>query len=206
MKYSRRSSWTMKNREILYLTLMTVFAVLFLITFFSYKSLKKSYDEMSSELKAYDMFLSGDLEGFLKYVKGKNLRLSKEIDFYLDRFAQLELSAGLSEMESGNYGEALEHFQKVLGMSSISKTTRFRAIMFTGKAFYNLRKYDKAYEYLRVFLEDARDFHGRGEGLVELAKTCIKLGKYDDLNAIKRELRFDKVNLKRIMDLESEME
>ena len=195
----------MKNRELVYLILMTTFAVLFLISFAGYRDLKEREERLESEIKAYELLMGGNIEAFMKLVEEKDLDFSKELKFYLEKFAQLELFRGETEMEMGNYGEALEHFSRVLSMNNIPKSIEYRARIFKGRALYELKRYEQAYRELVVFLNDAEDFRGRGEGLVELAKVCIKLGRYEDLGKIKKELRSDERNLKRLMDLESEM-
>ncbi len=193
----------MRNKELLYLITMTIFAGLFLLSFKLYVDEKSRRSSLEREVKAYEDFISGDYESFLKRIDGT--KISKKMGYYLEKFAQMELSKGMIELENSNYGSALEHFRKVLAMD-VPESFKLRAKLLIGKTYNAMGKYEKAYEILRVFLEDARDFHGRGEGLVELAKSCVKLGKFDDIEEIKKELRSDSSNLKRVMKLEDEME
>ncbi len=196
----------MKSKELLYLTLLTIFAALFLFTFVSYRFSRERCENLSKEIKAYELFVSGDMDGFMEYVKKMGLPLSKELGFYLERFAQLELSMGTNEFENGNYGRALEHFRKVIDLDGIPETIELKARMMAGRSLYKLGRYDEAYDVLEVFLEDAKGFRLRNEGLVDLARVCVKLRRYDELESIKKELKYDEENLKKLMELESEAE
>ncbi|PLV60286.1 hypothetical protein [Thermotoga sp. KOL6] len=105
------------KKDIFYVAILTIFAVLFIFTYFSYRSLEKKYEHAKEILKAYELYIFSDYESFANYVEKEGLEIDG-IDMLKDKKARSLLAQAKDLYKLANYGEALVLFEKAMNLSS----------------------------------------------------------------------------------------
>jgi len=109
------------KKEVFYLVVLTLFAFLTLVQYFSYRDLKTKNEVLNKTLKAYEFYIFSDYDKFEEYVKKESLRIPN-IDLLKERKAQSLFVEGQELFKMANYGEALARFREVLKISSDQRT------------------------------------------------------------------------------------
>ncbi|KAF2960467.1 MULTISPECIES: hypothetical protein [unclassified Thermotoga] len=104
------------KRDVFYVIILTVFAVLFMLTYFSYRDLAVKLTRMEKTLKAYELYIFSDYENFEDYVKKEGLKI-EGMELLKEKKARSLIAEGKNLFETANYGEALVFFEKALNLS-----------------------------------------------------------------------------------------
>lgn len=103
------------KRDRVFLVLLTIFAVLFLLSFQAYRSTRQWQERYRKIIRGYELYVLGNYDEFSKYVEEHKLKelayLSNSIKE--QRFQQFYLSA-VKEFNLGNFASAVELFRKAL--------------------------------------------------------------------------------------------
>lgn len=96
-----------------FMLLVTVFAALFLLSFFYSRMLRNEVHLLKKMVKAYELYVNGS-EDFEKFVKENNL---KDLNWLADRFSYAEARRRLDEAKKsyqvGNYGDAIAYLSEL---------------------------------------------------------------------------------------------
>lgn len=118
------------KRERIFLVLLSIFAVLFLVSFQAYRSVKQSQERYQKIIKGYELYVLGKYDEFSKYVEQYRL---KELSYLSgsikeQKFQQYYLSA-MRDFNLGNFASAVELFRKTLQQID-AKDTRYSEILY----------------------------------------------------------------------------
>ena len=133
-----------------YLSMMTVFAILFLISYFLYATTKKDLNECRLKETAYRALIDGDFDKFKSLMKDLP---EHELDYYSSKFFNIELSLALEEKNSGNFGKALDILEKSLKVAN-TKSQVSKALILKSEILMKMERYDDVVRELRVFVKD----------------------------------------------------
>lgn len=118
------------KRDRIFLVLLSIFAVLFLVSFQAYRSTKQSQERYSKIVKGYELYALGKYDEFSKYIEQHKLTelsyLSNSIKE--QKFQQFYLSA-IKEFNLGNFASAVELFRKALQQID-TKDTRYNELLY----------------------------------------------------------------------------
>lgn len=155
-----------------YLWMMTIFSILFLVSFFLYETTRSDLKRCRAKETAYKSLIDGDFEKFKSLMKD----LSKpELDYYSSKFFDLEISLAVEEKNSGNFGRALELVEKAFGIAS-TKSQISRALVLKGELLMKMERYDDVMKDLEIFLKD-KTLPDRERALEILKEAAEKAGK-----------------------------
>ncbi|WP_052465397.1 tetratricopeptide repeat protein [Thermotoga profunda] len=103
------------KRDKFFLVLMSVFALLFLITFQAYRWTKQSQERYQKIVKAYELYCYGKYDEFSKYVDQYKLKELSYLNVTIkeQRFQQFYMAA-VKDFNLGNFASAVEFFKKAL--------------------------------------------------------------------------------------------
>ncbi len=155
-----------------YLSMMTVFAFLFLVSYFLYEATRSDLKECRTKEIAYKALIDGDFEKFKNLMKDIP---KHELDYYSSKFFDLELSLAIEERNSGNFGKALELVEKASEIIS-TKSQLSRALILKGELLMKMERYDDVVRTLSVFLKD-KTIPDRERALEILKEAAEKAGK-----------------------------
>ena len=188
----------MNKHHLISLIIMSIFAALFLISFTAYRTVKNHLFVCETELRAMKPLVKGDIPTFQNLMK----KLGKESDmsFYIDEFVKMEINRGRIEMENENFGRAYEHFLNAYEMAQ-KIPLKLRAAYFCGKALNRSEEFEKAFQFLRVFLEE-KGYGFSKDALIELAIAAKNLKESKTLTEIEKLLQNDPVYYKKLEEVE----
>ncbi|RKX55719.1 MAG: hypothetical protein DRP24_04505, partial [Thermotoga sp.] len=97
-------------RNFLFLLLLTIFSLLFLITFHMYRSKVLEIENLKEKVKAYEIYIFGDFDEFTRYIEKNGVEIP-----YLEnlkrRKAKEIVSDGIYQMRMANYSTAIAKFK-----------------------------------------------------------------------------------------------
>ncbi len=157
-----------------YLAMMTVFAFLFLISYFLYETTKSDLKDCRTREIAYKALIDGDFEKFRSLMKD----LPKhELDYYSSKFFDLELSLAIEERNSGNFGRALNLVKEASKLIS-TKSQLSRVLILKGELLMKMGRYDEVVKDLDTFLKD-KTIPDRERALEILKEAAERAGRKD---------------------------
>ncbi len=170
--------------KVFYLSMMTIFAVLFLVSYLLYGVAKNDLKECRAKEMAYKALIDGDFEKFKSLMKD----LPKhELEYYSSKFFDLEISLAVEEKNSGNFGKALEILEKSLKVVS-TKSQLSRALLLKGEILLKMGRYDELLKDLSVFLKD-KTLPDREKALELLKEAAEKIGREDIVREVEEHLK-----------------
>jgi len=114
-------------RNFLFLLLLTIFSLLFLITFHMYRSKVLEIENLKEKVKAYEIYIFRDFDEFTRYIEKNGVEIP-----YLEnlkrRKAKEIVSDGIYQMRMANYSTAIAKFKKaleLLGDDPLRKTVEY---------------------------------------------------------------------------------
>jgi len=167
-----------------YLSMMTIFAVLFLVAYLLYGVTKNDLKECRTKEMAYKALIDGDFEKFKSLMKDLP---EHELGYYSSKFFDLEISLAVEEKNSGNYGKALEILEKSIKVVS-TKSQLSRALLLKGEILLKMERYDEVIKELSVFLKD-ETLPDREKAFEILKKAAEKIGRKDITREIEEHLK-----------------
>ncbi|MCD6450572.1 MAG: hypothetical protein J7L34_08730 [Thermotogaceae bacterium] len=187
----------MKNCRF-FLTVMTIFAVLFVVTFIFYRSTLRENAILRNEIRAFKYLYEGDIEKFIQNLKKINAK-DVDINFYIKNAVKFQVSKAESEIEKRNYDVAYKILLNVYDYSQ-DEEQRYYIAYLLGKVLNKKEEYDEAYNFLEIFLSGK--FYGFSkDALVELAVSAKKLGRTEDLKVIEEYFKKDPVYYKKFQEV-----
>ncbi len=180
----------MKKIILFILITMTIFALLFVVSFISYRNTLKELGDAKRKYGILKDLVNGDIVS-LREKLSKLGKTDTEIDYYINLFSKLEYEKGRIEYENKNYTLALEHFKNTYELSKDPRL-RMMAIYYMGKTLNTLGKYEEALRYLKIFLEN-RSYPIYREGLLELAVSANALKNQAILKKIEDIFKTDRI-------------
>lgn len=104
------------KKDVFYVVVLTVFALLFTITYFSYRTLNERVEYTEKLVKAYELYIFSDYEKFTDYVEKEGLKI-EGMDLLKEKKARSLLAEAKDLYKLANYGEALVLFEKVSNLT-----------------------------------------------------------------------------------------
>ena len=147
--------------RLFYLIVMTIFATLFLVTFFSYRSVKADLKECRALLNAHKALLEGDVESFKRVVRSE-----REVLYSISEAFDIILGRATLEVERGNYGNALEYVEMALKLP-VDEKEKSEALLLKGMILYKMGDYKGALNVLKYFESENVPNRKRGLRLIE---------------------------------------
>ena len=166
-----------------YLSMMTVFAVLFLISYFLYGTTKNDLKECRTKEIAYKSLIDGNFEKFKSLMKDIP---KHELEYYSSKFFNLEISLAIEEMSSGNFGKALDIVEKALKVAA-TKFQISKALILKSEILMKMERYDEVIRLLKSFIEN-KSLPERERALELLKRAAEKLGKKDLISEVEKNL------------------
>ncbi len=114
-------------RNLLFLILLTIFSLLFLITFHMYRSKVLEVEDLKEKIKAYEIYMFGDFDEFVSYIEKKGIRVPY-LEGLKKKKAKEIVSDGIYQMRMANYSLAIADFKKaleLLGDDPLKKTVEY---------------------------------------------------------------------------------
>ncbi len=166
-----------------YLIMMTIFAILFLVSYFLYDSVKRDLKECRTKEIAYKSLIEGNFDKFQSLMRDLPRH---ELDYYSSKFFDLEISLSEEEKANGNFGRALELVEKALKVHRTNDQLS-KGLILKGEILVKMEKYTEALNTLEVFLN--KDLPYRKEALFLLKNTAEKAGRSDLVSKVEEALR-----------------
>ncbi|MCD6552027.1 hypothetical protein [Thermotoga sp.] len=104
------------KKDMFYVIVLTIFAFLFIVTYFSYRALSERVERTEKMLKAYELYIFSDYEKFADYVKKEGLEI-EGMDLLKERKARSLLAEAKDLYRLADYGEALVLFEKASNLT-----------------------------------------------------------------------------------------
>ncbi len=180
------------------LIIMTVFAVLFVVTFIFYRSVYRENESLKNEVQAFKYLYDGNIEKFVEYMK-KLGKKDVDINFYIEKAIEIQIGKAESEMEKHNYDIAYKILLDIYDYSQDEKQKYYIAYLL-GKVLNKKGEYEEAYNFLKVFLS-GKSYSFSKEALLELALSSKKLGKVKELKVIEEYFKKDPVYYKKFQEV-----
>jgi len=135
--------------RIFYLVMMTIFAVLFLVTYYVYSQTKEKLQQCGVERDALYALVDGRFDEFSKKLDLKE----HQIAYYASKFFQFQLGKAYMEVRRGNYGKALEDIEKALAVAQ-SPSELSEGLIFKAAVLEKMGRYEEAVKVLKIVIEE----------------------------------------------------
>lgn len=100
-------------RNLLFLLLLTIFSLLFLITFHMYRLKVLEIENLKKEVKAYEIYIFRDFDEFVRYIEENGVEIPYLGNLKKKKAKEI-ISNGIYQMRMANYSIAIADFKKAL--------------------------------------------------------------------------------------------
>ncbi|AEH50461.1 tetratricopeptide repeat protein [Pseudothermotoga thermarum] len=175
----------MKNRERFFLVLLTIFASMFLISFYICKEQYAQINRMKRIIKAYELFAMGKYPEFSNYVEQNRLNellyLKKDLQkrLFLDYYANAVYHFNL-----GNYAEAADLFKKALEQIESNDPKSSEILYLLCVSLTNANRLGEARLVLEQSIENMPNTPFKKKVMELLAEIYKKQGDHDKADKI----------------------
>ncbi len=159
------------NKNLFFLILLTVFALLFLVVFYNNINLTKNIEKLKLTIKAYEMYANNNDKEFVNFVKEKNL---KELEPLAQKLVMNKvrntLDNAISSFRTGNYGETSTLLMEI---KDIDNPWMDELYYYLGLSLLKIGEDSRAKLYLSAFLEGFKYSIYRKEALLLLKEMTV---------------------------------
>lgn len=165
------------KKERFFVIILSIFALLFLVTFQAYRSVRQSQERYQRIVRAYELYCLGRYDDFARYVDEYKLKELSYLNSAIveQRFQQFYVAA-MKEFNLGNFASAVELFRKALGQID-SKDNRYDEIVYyLSLCLVNSNRLQEAKLELSSFVNRENSVY-RSKGLQLLIDVYKKTGE-----------------------------
>jgi len=173
------------NLERFLLILLTVFALLFLLSFQAFVSVRSQLKRSEKMLEAYRMYVSEDYENFERYVEKNDLKELKNLkDSLKRRLFEKYYTSGVTKLNAGDFSSAYEDFKKALQQLPQQDERRAEVVYLMGQSLVKAGRLVEAKTQLSTVINMPNSFYRN-----QAVKLLIDLYRQTGEDAKAEELR-----------------
>jgi tetratricopeptide (TPR) repeat protein len=172
------------NLEKFFLILLTVFALLFLLSFQAFVSVRSQLRRAEKIVEAYRMYVSEDYENFERYVEKNDLKEFKNLkDSLRQRLFERYYILGVTKLNAGDFSSAYEDFKRAFQQLPQQDERRAELVYLMGQSLVKAGRLFEAKAQLSVALEMPNSLY-RNQAiklLIELYKQTGEKARAEEL-------------------------